>query len=462
MLVAASALPVHAQDQAELAFWETVKNSKDPAEFQAYIDAYPSGRFVSLARIRMKALQGGGQVAPAPVAPTLNPAAPITVQPVGPARPPVGLGLPAAGAPPVGGIATDRPVYAPFEPVVLSWNGIRVPFGAVGIGAPGETRLQQQTTVQFSTKPSGSQEFDGSLPGKYEARLVAGDKVESRFAFEVREATADAAAKGQFAPRITAAKPDFKPFESIGVTWADIRAPHGWVGLYEEGGSKAIESKSLTFFNRWATSGNQVNGSLSFRGLLPGRYEARILAGEYGREVVVARAPVIVSDDAAPPGTQQAMAVPPSAAPAGPALVDVAKATVSTIGGVLLVDRAKASSDTGLRELMTEIVGRRFNAACAAAEIFTWQLGPQDQPRLERVTATTHQAMRVRGYSLKRLEMDDAKDWLAYDASHGNKRHPDAELLVAWHVEENDLHLMLCRKAPPDQAGDPPIPVKPQ
>jgi formylglycine-generating enzyme required for sulfatase activity len=42
----------------EIAFWETIKDSKDPAEFEAYLQAYPKGRFVPLAEMRIKALKG--------------------------------------------------------------------------------------------------------------------------------------------------------------------------------------------------------------------------------------------------------------------------------------------------------------------------------------------------------------------------------------------------------------------
>ena len=40
----------------EVEFWKSVKDSQDPAELQAYLDAYPSGKFVVLARIRLKKL----------------------------------------------------------------------------------------------------------------------------------------------------------------------------------------------------------------------------------------------------------------------------------------------------------------------------------------------------------------------------------------------------------------------
>lgn len=40
----------------ELVFWESVRDSKDPAEYYAYLHAYPAGRFSALARIRIETL----------------------------------------------------------------------------------------------------------------------------------------------------------------------------------------------------------------------------------------------------------------------------------------------------------------------------------------------------------------------------------------------------------------------
>src|SRR5437763_1048390 len=41
----------------ELAFWETIKNSADPEDFKAYLDQYPKGKFVTLAKNRLKTLE---------------------------------------------------------------------------------------------------------------------------------------------------------------------------------------------------------------------------------------------------------------------------------------------------------------------------------------------------------------------------------------------------------------------
>jgi class 3 adenylate cyclase len=56
--VAASPAGQHAGDPAEfeLAFWETMKDSKDPAEFAAYLEQYPAGAFTALAEARRQAL----------------------------------------------------------------------------------------------------------------------------------------------------------------------------------------------------------------------------------------------------------------------------------------------------------------------------------------------------------------------------------------------------------------------
>lgn len=51
----------------ELSFWETIRNSQNPAEYRAYLDAYPNGRFAALARTReqfFRDRQGGAPAQP--------------------------------------------------------------------------------------------------------------------------------------------------------------------------------------------------------------------------------------------------------------------------------------------------------------------------------------------------------------------------------------------------------------
>ena len=48
---------------AERLFWESVKDSEDAADIQAYLDKYPGGEYEALARNRLRRLQGSGPAA---------------------------------------------------------------------------------------------------------------------------------------------------------------------------------------------------------------------------------------------------------------------------------------------------------------------------------------------------------------------------------------------------------------
>ncbi len=42
------------QEKLDLAFWDAIKNSKDAADYEAYLEQYPNGSFATLARVRKK------------------------------------------------------------------------------------------------------------------------------------------------------------------------------------------------------------------------------------------------------------------------------------------------------------------------------------------------------------------------------------------------------------------------
>ncbi|AOX99157.1 hypothetical protein BJP62_01020 [Jeongeupia sp. USM3] len=44
-------------DEAQILFWNSIKDSKDPAEFQAYLDQFPNGVFAKLAEVKLAKLQ---------------------------------------------------------------------------------------------------------------------------------------------------------------------------------------------------------------------------------------------------------------------------------------------------------------------------------------------------------------------------------------------------------------------
>ena len=55
------AAPVR-DDTAQIAFWNAMKDSSEPRDFQAYLDAYPSGTFEKLARARLAALNDAAKI----------------------------------------------------------------------------------------------------------------------------------------------------------------------------------------------------------------------------------------------------------------------------------------------------------------------------------------------------------------------------------------------------------------
>ncbi|MEI8393621.1 MAG: caspase family protein [Rhodospirillaceae bacterium] len=56
-----------AADATELAFWDAIKTSANPADYQAYLDTYPAGRFAALAKVRARVRTTVASVEPASV-----------------------------------------------------------------------------------------------------------------------------------------------------------------------------------------------------------------------------------------------------------------------------------------------------------------------------------------------------------------------------------------------------------
>jgi formylglycine-generating enzyme required for sulfatase activity len=58
--VHAGVLPKDSAEQYELTFWDSIKNSQQADDYQAYLQAYPKGRFAGLARSRIERLRSAG------------------------------------------------------------------------------------------------------------------------------------------------------------------------------------------------------------------------------------------------------------------------------------------------------------------------------------------------------------------------------------------------------------------
>lgn len=90
----ATSLPAAVAPDAEVAFWQSIAHSSNPADFQAYLQTYPHGRFAALARLRIGAPAPATTAAappPPPSPPQLapNPAPQVAMlAPLPPARSP--------------------------------------------------------------------------------------------------------------------------------------------------------------------------------------------------------------------------------------------------------------------------------------------------------------------------------------------------------------------------------------
>lgn len=118
--LALGAVAARAEDNGagDLTFWQSIQNSTNPAEYQAYLDSFPNGRFRALALLRIK-----------------NPPNP-TVAPTPPPAPPAV----------VGGNGTEQP-NAVEKPDIVGDGANKV------IVQPTAARVGQKLKVSFSNFP---------------------------------------------------------------------------------------------------------------------------------------------------------------------------------------------------------------------------------------------------------------------------------------------------------------------
>lgn len=78
----AGVVPKNSAEQFELTFWNSINGSRHVSDFEAYLTAYPKGRFVALAQARIARLRAAEEKA-APIASTapVTPAALPAVKP---------------------------------------------------------------------------------------------------------------------------------------------------------------------------------------------------------------------------------------------------------------------------------------------------------------------------------------------------------------------------------------------
>lgn len=84
LILAAALLAGHvfAQSRGEISFWESVRDSKNPAELRAYLQQYPNGTFKAIAEARLAGLEKAPTARAAEPPPPLKPLTAETRMPV--------------------------------------------------------------------------------------------------------------------------------------------------------------------------------------------------------------------------------------------------------------------------------------------------------------------------------------------------------------------------------------------
>ncbi|WP_262389554.1 hypothetical protein [Cupriavidus campinensis] len=61
----AGILPKNSDEQYELSFWDSIKNSNYASDYEAYLKQYPNGRFAALAKSRIERIKATSPTQPA-------------------------------------------------------------------------------------------------------------------------------------------------------------------------------------------------------------------------------------------------------------------------------------------------------------------------------------------------------------------------------------------------------------
>lgn len=170
--VALAAPGAWAQDSADLVFWQSIQASKNPAEFQLYLQTYPNGRFAGLARVKLDELAKGPAPAPGP-APT-----PVAGPNVPPA-PPVLDDLPSpslAVTPPAGRVGQRFTIACVNFPDLTSANYDKLVVVPAGTPVMSPISDFQQSKILWSeyARNCGIQAVQAGpfAPGAYEVRWM--------------------------------------------------------------------------------------------------------------------------------------------------------------------------------------------------------------------------------------------------------------------------------------------------
>lgn len=237
----AGILPKNSDEQYELSFWDSIKNSNYAADYEAYLKQYPNGRFAALAKSRLDRIKASAPaqaasapaLSPAPAKPEPKaqaksepapPAATAKPIPAPPATPPAATqGQPRTRA---GGAIAQGTVTLPPEGKEAPASGAARPVEAKG----GESRDCPQCPVMVAVSPGtftmGSNTSD---PAEKPPHRV---NVGHAFAIGKYEVTVEqwnACVDANGCPRIATNPPEAKAAPARDLSWDDAQQYVAWL-----------------------------------------------------------------------------------------------------------------------------------------------------------------------------------------------------------------------------------------
>ncbi len=162
-------LPKDSAEQYELTFWESIKDSNHASDYEAYLQAYPNGRFAALARARIERLRTAAPKAETPPPERTRPAPAPKAQPERPRPAPVPK-APAEQARPAPAIP-PAPEKPPGRPAAVS-EVKDCPACPVLITLPGGAFTMGSNSSDPSEKPAHQVSIGAPFAiGKYEVTV---------------------------------------------------------------------------------------------------------------------------------------------------------------------------------------------------------------------------------------------------------------------------------------------------
>lgn len=159
----AGILPTDSEAVYELEFWNSIKDSKDSSDYEAYLQAYPKGRFAPLAKARAKRYKKTSSTAQPPqqAQPSKPAAVPKLEEMNGRYRTRTTTNVrkrPSSNAPKIGELNSNATVQVTGRVADKSWYRIKMTGGGIGyVYAPLLSEYTPKTKTEPKPQPAAKQ-----------------------------------------------------------------------------------------------------------------------------------------------------------------------------------------------------------------------------------------------------------------------------------------------------------------